>query len=131
MVTSEDSELEDKPLDPAMERVQRKLRRLMLVAGLTLGIGLLAVFAGIIYRIATVDHKGRAPAGGALLQAASIPEGARLVSTTAVGKDLVLTYEHAAGTTLVLIDGGSLAVLGRLDLKPGAPVPESAAPKAP
>ena len=40
-----------------MARVQAKLQRLMLIAGLTLGIGILAVFLAIIYRITVADDK--------------------------------------------------------------------------
>ena len=42
---------DEKPLDPAMLRVQAKMRRLMLIAGLTLGLGILAVFGAILYKI--------------------------------------------------------------------------------
>jgi hypothetical protein len=130
MVNSADTDLEEKPLDPAVERVQKKLRRLILVAGLTLGIGLIAIFAGIIYRVSTLDGKAR-PASSAASVAAAIPEDARLVSTTPVGPNLVLTYEHPGGTTLVLIDTARLQVIGRLDLKPGEPAPELSPPNTP
>jgi hypothetical protein len=130
MVNSADTDHEDKPLDPAVERVQKKLRRLILVAGLTLGIGLIAIFAGIIYRVSTLDGKAR-PANPSAVAAAAIPEGARLVSTTPAGPNLVLTYEHPGGTTLVLIDAARLQVIGRLDLKPGEPAPELSPPNTP
>lgn len=57
MVNPEKDDEEEKPLDPAMARVQAKLQRLMLIAGLTLGIGILAVFLAIIYRITAADDK--------------------------------------------------------------------------
>ena len=44
-----------------MLRVQTRLRRLMLIAGLTLGLGILAVFAAILYRIATYDATSSRP----------------------------------------------------------------------
>jgi steroid delta-isomerase len=46
---------DDKPLDPAVAQVERRVRRLMLIAGLTLGLGIFAVLAAILYRIATLD----------------------------------------------------------------------------
>src|SRR5690606_41786542 len=41
---------DEKPLDPALIRIQARLRRMMLIAGLTLGLGILAVFGAILYR---------------------------------------------------------------------------------
>jgi len=48
-------EEDEKPLDPAVAQVERRVRRLMLIAGLTLGLGIFAVLAAILYRIATLD----------------------------------------------------------------------------
>ena len=117
---------DEKPLDPAIARVQARLRRLLLIAALTLGIGLVAVFVGIIYRLSGPGDKSLEPTRAA--GEAAYPEGSRLVSTTAAGDRVVLTYEHAGGTTLVFINARSQAVVGRLDLKPGEvpPVPPNA-----
>jgi steroid delta-isomerase len=46
---------DDKPLDPAVAEVEQRVRRLILIAGLTLGLGIFAVFAAILYRIVTYD----------------------------------------------------------------------------
>ena len=92
----------------------------MLIAGLTLGLGIFAVFAGIIYRLSTYGDKApEIPAGGVVSE--TLPVGAKLVSSTAVGNRIVLTYEHAGGTTLILIDAKSLTPVGRLELKPQTP----------
>lgn len=57
---------DEKPLDPAVARVERRMRTLTLIAGLTLGVGLLAVFAGIIYRIMSYDATPAAPVATAV-----------------------------------------------------------------
>ena len=57
MVNPDSKDDEEKPLDPAMVRVQARLQRLMLIAGLTLGVGILAVFLAIIYRITAADDR--------------------------------------------------------------------------
>jgi len=57
MVNPDKDDEEEKPLDPAVARVQARLQRLMLIAGLTLGVGILAVFLAIIYRITATDDK--------------------------------------------------------------------------
>ncbi len=108
-----------------MLRVQAKMRRLMLIAGLTLGLGLLVVFGAILYKIALAGDKAPLPAawqpGDAIpaLSAADmgLPAGARLVSTASDGRRLILTYEApGGGHALVFIDLASLKVTGRLDL---------------
>jgi len=130
--TPEDTSV--KPLDPAIVRVQARMRALMLIAGLTLGIGLLAVFAAIIYLVATPSDKGRAETAAAGTPAASagaarvrqaveatkavLPVRAWLVSTAVSGERIVLAYEHSGGTTMFVVDATSLEITGRLDLKP-------------
>lgn len=148
MTNLEPEDTDEKPLDPAVARVQARLQRLMLIAGLTLGVGILAVFLAIIYRITTSDNKpsevavneivatptatasgedaGQAApknlserASEAMLVAeTTIPADARLVASTVAGGRIVLTYEHFAGTILILVDPATLQIAGRLELKP-------------
>ena len=108
---------DEKPLDPAVLRVQRRLRRLILIAGLTLGLGLVAVFAAILYRVGSLGAPPP-PTGPVVGTAATIPAGARLMSMTASGDRIVLAYEKDGATILVAVDPRSLAVTGRLDIKP-------------
>jgi hypothetical protein len=112
-------DLDETPLDPAALRLQARLRRLILTSGLTLGVGILAVLIAIVYRIATIPTAAT-PTPAAMVRATAgiVPAGARLVGTNADGSRIVLTYEHPGGTTLITIDPRSLAVTGRLDLKP-------------
>ena len=108
-----------------MLRVQAKMRRLMLIAGLTLGVGILAVFGAILYKIAGTSDK--APLAAAWQQGDAVPTlsraemglptGARLMSTTSDGRRLILTFEQSGGgTSLVFIDIATLKVTGRLDV---------------
>jgi hypothetical protein len=110
----------DKPLDPTLERVQRRLRRLMLIAGLTLGVGIFAVFGAILYRIMTLDATpagNRAPFAVTLTpDALGLPADATLASTAVNGGRLALTYAHGGGHTVVFVDPASGAVVGRVTL---------------
>ncbi len=108
-----------------MLRVQAKMRRLMLIAGLTLGLGILVVFAAILYKIAQVGDKAPPAAawrpGDAVptLSRAEmgLPAGAKLTSTASDGRRLILTYERAdSGQSLVFVDLATGKVTGRLDL---------------
>jgi hypothetical protein len=114
---------DDKPLDPALLRVQARLRRLMLIAGLTLGLGIVAVLAAVLYRtFSAVPVLPVAPAVTAArlsLADLGLPADARLLASASDGTRLVLTYAHAGGNTLIFIDPRRLTVLGRLELPAG------------
>ena len=107
-----------------MLRVQAKMRRLMLIAGLTLGLGILVVFAAILYKIVLTGDKAPLTAwrpGDAVPTLAradmGLPAGAKLMSTSSDGKRLILAYEApGGGQALVFIDLATLKVAGRLDL---------------
>ena len=145
----------------------------MLIAGLTLGLGILAVFLAIIYRISATDDRGPEPAApsaavplatiappaavvstppapaavsapatlpapaaapaappassslseedrkAVLKEAkATVPADARLMSSTVAGDRIVLTYEHFAGTVVLIFDPETLEMVGRLEIKP-------------
>ena len=87
----------------------------MLIAGLTLGLGLLAVFLAILYRIFTYQSAG-APVpvveGAAIptvtRTALGLPADARLVSTSLDADRIALTYEHGAGSTIIVVDPAQL-----------------------
>ena len=112
---------DDKPLDPAVLQVQQRIRRLMMISGLTLGLGILAVFMAILYRIF--------PYGGAatpvpVVEGAAIPTvtrsalglatDARLVSSSLDGDRVALTFEDDGGSTIIVFDTDRMAVVSRL-----------------
>jgi hypothetical protein len=109
---------DEPPLDPAAERVQARLRRLILISGLTLGVGIFAVFAGVVYRIVADEAGGPAarfapgdPVPTLTFAEMGLPAGARLVSSALDGGRILLTYDTAAGPRLVLLDAETLAVV--------------------
>lgn len=123
-MTSVNDEEDDQLLDPAVEQVQRRLRRLMLIAGLTLGIGMFAVFGAIIYRMSTNESAGSAPLPAPLpadaatptisLSALGLAPEARLLSSALDGDRLALTYAETGGTAVVVIYLPTMAVVSRL-----------------
>ncbi len=95
----------------------------MLVSLSTLAIGILAVFAAILYRIATansstaVGHTVEIPAGDL-----NLPAGARLIATALDGSRLAYTYDVGGdGTLTLIVDVRSGAVIGRVELGAEAP----------
>ena len=111
---------DDKPLDPAMEQVRQRVRRLMLISGLTLGFGLLAVFVAIGYRLMAWQPKPMpAIVAGAAVPtldhaALGLPPDARLISTALDGERMALAFEIATGTMIVVIDLRTKAMVDRL-----------------
>jgi hypothetical protein len=117
---------DDKPLDPSVKRVETRVRRLILIAGLTLGLGIIAVFAAILYRITNLDTTVKAISPDAAIPSLSLtemglPADARLVSTALDGNRLALTYETGEGTVTVVVDLKSDVVVSRLRVGGVAP----------
>lgn len=79
-----------------MERVQRKLRRLLVVSSLVMVAGLVAVFAAIFYRLSRIDTVSQPPE-----LTLSVPEGATVRSATATGDRITLVLEGEGGKTSV------------------------------
>lgn len=113
---------EDAPLDPAAERLRRKLVRLLFVSGGIMMAGFIAVFAAIVYKL------GRPGVGDAIaLSAASpvdariaVPPGYKVAATSLEGDRALLTLLAQDGTTsLMLIDLRTGATLGRYSLPAG------------
>ncbi|WP_206452750.1 fimbrial protein [Aurantimonas marina] len=108
MTHSDDNEIE-KPLDPATERVRRKLVRLL---GVSIGIMVIAVMAVL----GAVVYKVSSGSGGARLQpkaemAIAIPAGAEVVETSLDGDRALIRIRTARGMRLLLVslaDGGIL-----------------------
>ncbi|MCW5697306.1 MAG: hypothetical protein KIS96_11320 [Bauldia sp.] len=121
---------DEPPLDPALLRVQAKLRRLMLIAGLTLGLGILAVSVAVIYRLVIADND---PPSAAVITADGIPgadiawsdaglgAGAELLSVALSGDRMALVFADAGRTVTLLVDTRTMAVIGRLGIGGAAP----------
>ncbi|OLP62061.1 hypothetical protein BJF93_01000 [Xaviernesmea oryzae] len=80
MSLQEPDEQEDKPLDPAMENVRRKMMRLQIVSGGIMMVMFMAVLAAIVYKVT------RPPAGAPVenLEASSIPAGVPVEAVAAL-----------------------------------------------
>jgi hypothetical protein len=110
---------DDRPLDPETAKIVAKVRRLMMIASATTFIAVAVVLIVIGYRL--FNAGGSAPTGKPAAFAdvtATLPAGAKVVST-AVGADhIVVTVEVGGVTELRTFDPDTLAPLGRLRLEP-------------
>ena len=83
MTQIEQDEQDDKPLDPAMEKVRRKMIRLQIVSGLVMFISLMAVFGAVVYKAmgpsktatATASQSMQVPSDQPIAATASLPQG--------------------------------------------------------
>ena len=103
----------EEPLDPAMERVRRKMVRLLTIAIGTMLIGLMAVLGAIVYKAG--DSGVPEGTATAILD---LPDGFA-VSDTDYSENRILFYGTASdGTTKVLIfDAGSGALVADHEVK--------------
>jgi hypothetical protein len=119
-MTSDDK---DGALDPAAERLRRKLTRLLLVSGGIMMLGLIAVFGAIVYRLGILGEERAAPtrigAAGPVEAAINVPADGRLVAAALDGGRALLTIQHSGGRlSLLLVDLETGATLGRYTLAP-------------
>lgn len=86
-----------------------KVRRMMLIAGLTTALGVGALLVVIGYKLFKSE-------GSVVTQAttATLPKGARIVSTAVAGDRLVLTLDVAGATEIRTYDAKTLKPAGTL-----------------
>ncbi|MFG1464058.1 hypothetical protein V5F77_14285 [Xanthobacter sp. DSM 24535] len=95
-------------LTPAQARVLKKVRRFSLVSGLIMMLGVASVFGVIGYRML------RAKATKTSDITATLPKGARIVSTAVADRLLVVTLDVGGAVEVRTFDLDTLAPAGRL-----------------
>ncbi|WP_313531527.1 hypothetical protein [Shinella sp.] len=127
MSNIENDDQEDKPLDPVMENVRRKMMRLQLVSGGIMFLMFLAVLAAIVYKINTRESKPDAalsaasgglavPSDAPVKATATLPDGFALSAVSNSGGQILFygvmpdgarkafVFDIAAGRTVAEID---------------------------
>lgn len=109
-------EEEDKPLDPAVERVRRKLVRFIAINVGLLGVALMAVLAALVYKsTSSGGSQSQLPASAEI----ALPSGSRLVSQSLSGDRVSLDAELADGRRMILVyDLADRREVGRFVLVP-------------
>lgn len=106
------SDDDEKPLDPEAARSLAKVRRLMTIATATTFIAVAVVLGIIGYRVFHLE--GRPPAADV---SATLPAGAKVISTAVGDGRIVLTVEIAGAVELRVFDAQTLKPAGRLLIK--------------
>jgi hypothetical protein len=94
---------------PEQAALFARVRRLMLIAGLTTALAVTAVLIAIGYRLFRTEGSVVATDTTAML-----PKGARIVATGVAGDRLVVTLEIAGATEIRTFDAKTLKAAGRL-----------------
>jgi hypothetical protein len=105
----------EKPLDPATERLRRKLVRLLALSVSTLFIGVMAVLGAIVYKL----NRDAPPANPVAAELAiALPPGSILLDVSAAGDTALLRLSAEADGTqsLLRVDLSTGAVLARYRL---------------
>jgi hypothetical protein len=94
---------------PAQAALFLRVRRMMLIAGLTTALAISAVLVAIGYRLFTSE-------GSAAIRdvTADLPRGARITATAVAGDQIVLTLEVNGVTEIRTFDAKTLRPTGRL-----------------
>ena len=118
----DDDHADDAPLDPAVERIRQRLKRLIVISSATLLVGLGAVLVAVIYKIGRAEDKAvlAAQSGEAVITGA-LPAGATLLSTALDGRLMALTYSDAGTVRVVVVDLSAGTVLRRARLAEAPP----------
>jgi len=94
---------------PEQAALFARVRRMMLIAGLTTGLAIAAVLVAIGYRLFKAEGSVNSAEVTAVL-----PKGARIVSTGVAGDRVVVTLDVGGVTEIHTFDARTLKALGRL-----------------
>ena len=110
-----DDEIEEKPLDPAVERVRKKLVRFVAINLGLLFAALMAVVAAVVYKA------GHAPApadGPVAIAEIALPAGARMVGHGFSDGQFSIDAELADGSrTIFIYDIAERRLIGRFAIR--------------
>lgn len=93
---------EEKPLDPAVERVRRRMLRLMVISIGIMMTGLMAVLGAIVYKIGSygeeVEAVAPAPVGTIASEGSiNLDAGAAIISSSLDGDNILLRIREGDG----------------------------------
>ena len=95
---------------PEQAALIARVRRMMLIAGLTTALAVAAVLIAIGYRL----FRSEGSAVPRLIPRSMLPKGARIVATATAGDRLVMTLDIGGATEIRTFDAHTLKPAGRL-----------------
>lgn len=125
MTRPEAEDEDEKPLDPSIEKVRRKMVRFMGINLSILFLALMVVIAALVYKSRTSAPQVAAPAGDIQAPAGQpaegdilLPVGARVVSQSISGDRISLDAELAGGERMLFVyDIAEHRMIGRFAIR--------------
>ncbi|MCP4317919.1 MAG: hypothetical protein GY789_18330 [Hyphomicrobiales bacterium] len=117
---------EEKPLDPEMEKVRRKMVRLLVVSIGIMILGVMAVLAGVVYKVIGPEDEPQAalsdtitvPSGAPLQLTASLPAGFSVEQVALDGARILFYGRSASGiNSAVIMDVSTGNIVAEIELK--------------
>ncbi|MGO4355686.1 hypothetical protein AB4Z25_27570 [Rhizobium sp. RAF36] len=102
MTQIEPDDQEDKPLDPAMESVRRKMVRLQIVSGAIMFVSLMAVFGAVVYKVTRP-----APAGAPAVTSNGVPTDSPVSGTVSLPAGFAVQSTSLSGSQILFYGQGS------------------------
>ncbi|MHC2625054.1 hypothetical protein ACVIW2_007086 [Bradyrhizobium huanghuaihaiense] len=96
---------------PEQAALFARVRRMMLIAGLTTALAVCAVLIAVGYRLFKSEGRAVEAAGDVI---ATLPKGARIVATGVAGDRLVITLDIGGVTEIRTFDAHTLRPAGKL-----------------
>lgn len=128
MASPQDDDEQEKPLDPAVENVRRRLVRFIVINLGILFLALMAVVIALVYRATRVPQTPAGPVselpvpagGGDISGTVTLPQGARVIDHALSGGILSLRAELAeGGQAIFLYDLAAGRIVGRIAIATG------------
>lgn len=102
---------QEAPLDPAFEKVRRKMVRLLIISSSVIILGLMAVVYSIVYRVNRIEQPASATTAGpatqdvipAAQQSITLPTGFSIESTSMSGNRVLLFGTAADGRKRIIV----------------------------
>lgn len=117
---------EEKPLDPEMEKVRRKMVRLLVVSIGIMILGVMAVLAGVVYKVIGPEDEPQpavtdtltVPSDAPRRLSASLPAGFSVEQVALDGTRILFYGSNAAGANrVVILDIASGTIIAEIDLQ--------------
>jgi putative copper export protein len=108
MTKIEPDEQEEKPLDPAMENVRRKMVRLQIVSGAIMFVSLMAVFGAVVYKAVKAEpgaasSSSGVPSDSPVSSTVSLPLGFQVQSTSLSGSEILFFGQSVDGKRRAIV----------------------------
>ncbi|EJK78139.1 hypothetical protein [Rhizobium sp. AP16] len=123
MTNLEPDDQEEKPLDPALESVRRKMVRLQIVSAAVMVVSLMAVFGAVVYKTMRAPVKpasaaaSNIPSDAPVSVTAALPQGFTVQSTALSGNQVLFYGTLASGQRqAVVFDYGIGRIVATISL---------------